>query len=956
MHKCRIVVGRHKGMFLLWHALVVASLLSGGWAASAQAAALPGSCTTAPAVESDGARRLAIVVGVGVYKDTRLKRLKGATADAQHMYDLLTGPRGYGFPKANVCLLLDGAATVVNFKTAFEQGLIHRAHPDDVVVIYFAGHGSTRKDTNGDEGDGTDETLVFHDSRTQNVHDLLDDDFNALLAQLHQRTQRITVILDSCNSGTAVRADAGSLTARYQEPESELLPETEGTSSPAGQADGSPTFTPKDLPGLVLLSAAADGTSALENPKGGVFTDALITVLTAALKPPLTYTQVAYQVRPLVAARSTQIPYFHGDVSRTVFGNEKRAQAMGLRVSAINLPILTLSGPPLPGLGLNAELRVYDGQALGPDTQDPQQAKATLVIQSSTGLRSTGRIVGKGPSRTPIKEGDLAVLVRPSDAFIRLAVRLRPPTHPGGIPLKRAKAIREMIQDDPDTKLMVQLVTDATTPTPFELSVQDNGQLVLRDAQNHIRNHYEVGDIEAVNIANNLWQHARQLALKQLKGEGGRTFRDGETLQVSLVPEATGQSPCARNATWVQAQPNAPQDIPLCYRYQIKVTLDAQARVPLLVGGAILSSDGGILGFADMLQEPLQPGKSRTFNTPFHGLPPVDVEDQIVVFGTHVKNPIPWEALTSRVADGARALRDPATQTSGLGRALGRYLAPGTRGQGVVTVVEDSAWTRTSLPVTVRANAGFLEAPPDGATAAPMDKREYTIPNFDIRPYLPDDATTPLHKVLRVADSLAKYSRVDHDGVGYKQHPWTERTDVDNLKKGIDCSRAIWFAFTRAGLPYNKQHNAYVPTVDMVRPKGPMADQFATCEGDPKVGDILVYRDDIRGDGHTVMVIDPVKQIAWGSHGWDGNVKDGQPPDTGVEYQLIKYKKDWTRWDRPTMVQKTCWRYRQIATEAATSRGLPGTQALNQPCEEQTCRVDDLPDESFMKTIQEQKP
>ncbi|WP_172834191.1 caspase family protein [Nitrospira japonica] len=899
-------------------------------------------------------RRLALIVGIGVYKDSRLKQLKGAPLDAQHMYDLLTGAGGYGFPRPNVCLLRDAAATVTNFKTAFDQGLIKRAKPNDVVVVYFAGHGSTRKDTNGDEGDGTDETLVFHDSRTQDVHDLLDDEFNTLLAALHQRTQRITVILDSCNSGTAARADAASLTARFQEPET--LPTAVLSGSAASQADGSPTFTPMDLPGLVLLAAAADGTSALESPDGGIFTNALMTVLSAAPKPPLSYTQVSYQVRPLVAARSSQVPYFHGDLSGVVFGNEKRSHPMGLRVSAIKLPNLTLSGPPLPGLGLNAELRVFDGQALGPDTLDPKKAKATLIVENSTGLRATGRIIGKGPNLIPIKEGDLAVLIRPADSFLRLSVRLRSPTQPGGIPLQRATAIQEIVDDDPDTKLMVQLVTDETTPVAFELSVQDNNRIVLRDSENRIRNHYQDGDTEAVLIANNLWQHARQLALKHLTGEGGRVFRDGETLQVSLVPESTGQTSCARKATWDQAKPNEPQNIPLCFRYQIKVTLDAQARVPLLVGGAILSSDGGILSFSNMLHEPLYPGRSRIFSTPFHGLPPLDIEDQIMVFGTHVANPIDWGALTSRVADGARTLRDPASTTSGLGHALGRYLVPGMRGQAEVTVVEDSAWTRTSLPVKVRANANFLESPQDGTQQSEINKREYTIANFDIRPYLPDDKKTALYKVLWQADSLAKYSRMEHDGVSYKQHPWIESTDADNLRKGIDCSRAIWFTFTRAGLAYNKQGNAYVSTVDMVKPQGPMADEFLSCPADPQIGDVLVFRDDTRGDGHTVMVIDPVKRIAWGSHGWDGNVKESKMSDTGVEYQLIKYKKDWTRWDRPTMKQKACWRYRQIAAETMTSRGQPSADALNTSCEESQCLEENLPDETFMQAIQEKKP
>ena len=950
---------RDRGSYLFCGVLMLGlvSVLSGGWASVAQAASLPPSCKTAAAVETEGSRRLALIVGVGKYKSSAVKTLAGAAGDAERIFDLLTGPGGYGFPKTNVCLLLNEEATVAHFKAAFEQHLVNRAKSNDTVVIYFSGHGSIAKDLNGDEGDGNDETLMLHDSRTNGVHDLLDDEFNDMLEQLHHRTQQITVILDSCNSGTAVRGDAVSLTARYMEPET--MSGTGPTVSQPGKPEGSQTFTPKDLPGLVLLSAAGDGTSAMETGGRGIFTDALLTVFAQAPKPPLTYAQAVYQVRPLVAARSPQIPDFHGDLSRTVFGNEHRAQAMGFRVSAV-APTLTLSGPPLPGLGVNAEMRVYDGKSLGTDTQNPQKSKATIVIKTSTGLSATAQLVAPGPSSGTIQEGDLAVLVRPGDQFLTLSVRVRPPTQSGGIPVERATAIRNMIQDDPETKAMVVLVHDAKTPALFELSLQDNGKIVLRDAQNQIRNVYEPGGTEPLVIAKNLWQHARQIALKELRGEGGQDFIDQDTLKVSLVPDTEpNQSPCARGATWVQAAPNTLQNVPLCYRYRVKVELAATARAPLLVGGAVLSSDGAILGFADMLNEPLQPGKSRVFTNLFRGQPPLDVEDLVIVFGTQSTSPIQWQLLSSPVDKRATEARgDTRSVTNSLGRALTRYLVPGSRGVGEEqAVLTDTTWTRSSMAMVVRANSGFLAPTQEPKKMSALDKREYTVPNFDIRPYLPNDETTALSRLLRKADSLAKYSNATQDGVRYTQHAWTERTDADNLKTGIDWSRAIWFAFTRAGLPYNKRGDAYVPTVEMTRPDGAMSEQFESCQGAPtELGDILVYRDDQRGDGHTVMVIDPVKRIAWGSHGWDGNVKDGQPPDTGVEYQLIKFKPDWKRWDRTTMDQKACWRYRLIAKEATTSRGIPGTQALGNPCDQQACRISAPPDESFLKTLQEPRP
>ena len=232
--------------------------------------------------------------------------------------------------------------------------------------------------------------------------------------------------------------------------------------------------------------------------------------------------------------------------------------------------------------------------------------------------------------------------------------------------------------------------------------------------------------------------------------------------------------------------------------------------------------------------------------------------------------------------------------------------------------------------------AGLTEAPPAAAGPRPkLEAREYTIPRFDLRPYLPDDSTVALSKVLQVADRLAQTQ------VGYRQHAWTAATDRANLELGIDCSRAIWYAFTRAGLPYNGT-DAYLTTAAMSSPDSPMADEFDRCDDTRRLGDVLVYRDPERGDGHVVMVIDADRRIAWGSHGWDGNAGElAIAPQTGVEYQRIKHKPDWLRWDRPGMRQTACWRYRQFAADARTGRGLPGVRELEmRACDPASCRVD----------------
>ncbi len=883
-------------------------------------------CPLGEAVESNGVRRLALIVGVGQYKYDPVPDLIGPPNDARRFYQLLTGSNGYGFAAENVCLLLDEQATTAGFKRAFNQALVERARSQDQAVVFFAGHGSQRRDENDDEPDGMDETLMLHDARTDNVRDLLDDEFNQMLARLHEKTRHITVVLDSCNSGTATRGDAGTFVARYFEPEDASPASASAAAAEApgggveGPGDGKVGWGLDAMPGLVVLTAATDGTAALETGGHGIFTDAVIQVLGQVSSKPLTFAQVARQVPPLVAARSYQVPYFHGDLNTPVFSNEGRTRPVAWEVVKAG-PALELSGPPLPGIGRGAELRIYDGAVRGEDTRDPGRAKATVIIDNMTGLNATARVLAAPEGAPSVAAGDLAVLVRPADSYLKISVRLRPEAEPGGISLARAASLNRAVKDSPEASMLVTLTDGAGD---FELGTDAGGRLLLRGPENSVRDIYT----EDSDVVNNLWQHARQRALLQLRGEGGADFTDNQSLQVQLVPAAR-QSPCA-DGNWEQAPANSEQVIPMCHAWHVRVALAEDAPMPLLVGGVILSSDGNSYGFpADGRKVTLRPGEKVVFDSrleTFVGKPPLDVQDHLMVFGTQETNPVQWHLLTNTAA--SRAAGPP---MSGLYRALDRYLQPETRAAAIADeVIEDTTWTLSTLTFRVAANSGFLQ-PPSGS-GEPPTKREYTIPEFDIRPYLPDDATTALHRVLRQADQLARASVTD--GYDYRQHDWGLPTDQDNLQRGIDCSRAIWYVFTRAGLPYNSG-NRYLSTDMMVGEDSPMAETFEDCTGkSPQLGDVVVYRDEGRGDGHVVMVVDPLKRIAWGSHGWDGNSKALKiEPDTGVEYQLIKNKQDWQRWDRATMTRKACWRYSAFAGDAARQFGQPGLRALEHACD-----------------------
>ncbi|MDP2270477.1 MAG: caspase family protein [Archangium sp.] len=889
-------------------------------AAAATPPAVKAAGCTQAAVAVGGHRTLALVVGVGMFKSPEVHALAGPTNDVDNMVELLR--RRYQVPKENLCVLKDAEATVAAFKATFDKALVERAQAGDVAIVYFSGHGSQTTDLNRDEEDGLDETWLLHDSRLGTVTDLVDDDVEAMLAKLYAKTKNVTVILDSCNSGSATR---GLYTPRSEQP----------VGKPAGSALSAalgstkpPMKTTLSMPGLVVLSAASDGTVALETGGRGIFTDALLQVLGQSPRDPLLYSQAARQVMPIVSARSYQLPSFQGDLTREVFGDTSIPRPLSWEVKTAGAT-LKLEGPPVPGMGINAELRIYDPNLKRGDFNDPELALGVATITKFVGLRADARFALKTGKRAP-KNGDLAVLARPGDQSLVLNVRLRPAAEPGGLTKAVDVALRKAITTDAEASKVITL-TDGKDPD-FEVATAADGSLLLIGPERLVRNREPVANAAA--LPTHLWHHARQKALKLLVAEPGTTF-NADDLSVELVPVAD-QNDCGKKhrPAWVAPATNQPQIVPLCVVYNVKATLSDKAKQSVLVGGVMLSTDGSTTGFPiDGSKRKLKPGESTIFSERFQGNRPIDVVDMVRVFGTLETNPMPWYLLTVDTAT-RDAKKGTPEAAGGLYQAVSRYLVPGQRGSPLVGVnsTDESPWIAATLGHRTEVNPRFEETKGAGAPAS----KEYTINDFDVRGYLPDDAESAVYKVLKLESDLMKRT------IPYKQHNgWddTKKTDDDNLKTGIDCSRAIWFAFTRSNLPYNKT-NKFLATADMVDVKSPMADEFDRCDSSPalQVGDVLVYRDQGQGDGHVVMVIDPGKRIAWGSHGWDGTSKAGQPQQRGVQYQLIKYTTDWERWDRKNMLQVACWRYRKFTEEATSLRAVPGVTALgDNPCDNTHC-------------------
>jgi hypothetical protein len=921
---------------------------------------LPGCDDLGDAVLSeDGSTRIAMLVGVGDYKNDDIPDLSGPPDDVAAIYRLLTDEDGYRFPPGNVCVLVDEQATVARFRDRFDEALVKRAEKADgeaIAFLFYAGHGSQVTDHNGDESyDGMDETFVFHDSRSGDVDDFRDDEFNELLAELYEHTKDVTVAFDSCNSGSATRA----ATDEPQDAVARLIPPRDDDAPFATRDSGVVTdeWTPESMPGLTILSAAKDGTSALEPRLGGhgFFTEAFLKVLTDVGGESLTWGQVSRRIPILVASRSynLQHPVFQGERNKFVFDATDRKRPMGWEVVSVG-DTVRMSGFALPGWGEGAHVRVFPGNVQAVDVKDPSKAKATLVLTSYDGTNAEGSLVGEASAS--IEAGDVATLVLPGQEAIILPVRLVKGADPEALTDEQADALETALAASEEATQIIRLTEAADA---FSVGIDKDDRFRIRGPEGVIRNSEAFPDVG--RVIESLGQHARQQALLMLEGEQGSEFVNDETLEVSLVPVSQGVNACSQKALkkWVQACPNEEQVVPLCATWQVQVKNNS--KVDLLVGGAILWNDGGSQGLPhDATSLRVQPGGTAILDRAltFTSGPPLDALEHVVVFGTKESNPIDWSVLTEPAV---RAMRG---DMSPLESVLAHYAA-GKRGGNSNLVSSKETWTSSKLPVRVLANAQFEEFNGTQVACDPSIQREFTVQDFNVDPYLPANDNY-LKSVLEHGWFLADKAnpRDGGDGIPYKQHGWdkgsgnaTESDDAENLRVGIDCSRSIWYAFTRSGVEYTSRnfHGGYLSTAEMfdasmgscvpsVTPeKSLMHEQFESCLGDIfQAGDVLVWQgvrpSDGKCVGHTVMVVDANKFVGWGSHGWDGSTDEDNQRlnDTGVEYQRI-LSGDWAKWDRKQYSLKACWRHREFIREAKVPGGKPGDAPLVRPCAVGSC-------------------
>lgn len=225
----------------------------------------------------------ALIIGIDIYKppvtaltETGSQRswtnLDGCVNDASAMRDLVIAK--YAFENSHIKTLFNAEASRDRIITELKS-LVQTTKKGDVVFIFYAGHGSQMKNSLSKEADKKDETMVPADAWKKGVADIRDKELAVYFNQLIDKGVLLTVIFDSCHSGSIGRGNENFLNdppkARYIE------------GSDIDAKDATEPARPEER-GALIISAAQDFEFAKEhrdenNVAHGAFTLALLKAL-----------------------------------------------------------------------------------------------------------------------------------------------------------------------------------------------------------------------------------------------------------------------------------------------------------------------------------------------------------------------------------------------------------------------------------------------------------------------------------------------------------------------------------------------------------------------------------------------------------------------------------------------------------------------------------------------------
>ncbi|MDM8559746.1 caspase family protein [Candidatus Parabeggiatoa sp. HSG14] len=313
------------------------------------------------------ASKHALLIGIQDYSNTSFNSLKGPVNDIKLTADMLR--KRFGFSQKNFIILLNNKATHTGIEKAFKT-LIKRVNSNDFVYIHYSGHGSQTADLNGDEK--KDQTWVSYGARSSNKahknnYDVLDDEINAWLAQLYDKTEQVVFVSDSCHSATVSRGF--DLTRAIDDDDrSHIL--------------GKLTYTRPAIERGIRVGAARDHESAVDFPRKngqyyGMFTWHWVKNLQQAQAGD-TWNHIYKRTYAQVTAKRgvVQQPQMAGKRSQQVLGGGFTPQPPTIPVTRINNNWIKIPAGSLSSVTIGSVYRLYK-----PQHPNPQRLPRLTITQ-----------------------------------------------------------------------------------------------------------------------------------------------------------------------------------------------------------------------------------------------------------------------------------------------------------------------------------------------------------------------------------------------------------------------------------------------------------------------------------------------------------------------------------------------------------------------------------------------
>ena len=369
--------------------------------------------------------RHALLIGIDQYPRIPNADLQGCVNDMKLMCSLVADR--FGFPAEHTRTLRDEEATQAGIRGALAE-LAAAVGKDDVVVLFYAGHGSRMADPR--QPGRMIESMVTHDSGRgeQPNRDILDEEIDRWVQGVNEKTPFVTLIFDCCHSGSVTRDPFGE---RTREVPADLRAPAEmfgggpvpdvfaATRAVAEEEDGKAGWLPGRRRAVVVAACQADEYASEHKAFTGedvVTHGALTYFLSQALlraQSGATWRDVFEQVAPVLTAKyGRQHPLLEGSMDKELFGIQEIRPASYLQVLAASNGSVELGGGAAHGLRPGS---LWTVRSSGARHRDAGDEVAVIEVQTVRAATSTARIV-KVRETEAREAGPLAAGLR---AFLR---------------------------------------------------------------------------------------------------------------------------------------------------------------------------------------------------------------------------------------------------------------------------------------------------------------------------------------------------------------------------------------------------------------------------------------------------------------------------------------------------------------------------------------------------------